>query len=293
MSETHGGLARAAVRASFERAASHYDEHAALQQEVAGRLLERLDLVRAQPARILDIGCGTGFCTRDLAARYPEAEIIGIDIAEAMAHTAARHQGDLSGAFLVADAEHLPLADNTIDFAISSLSLQWCDPIRLFAEMRRVLRPGGYLLFSSFGPDSLHELRAAWAEVDDGVHVHQFIDMHDLGDALMHCGFAEPVMDVDMIRLDYPDVLSMLRDLKGIGAHNAARERSRGLTGKDRFARFDAAYTAHALGDGRIPATYEIVYGQAWVPEHDIARPSGRNTITLDEIGGLVRRGRK
>lgn len=266
MTEESFALDRGQMRRAFERAASAYERAAWLQREIGARLLARLDVIRLTPNRILDLGCGSGYCARALHKRYRKAEVIGLDIAPAMLRAARRRDGWLRrGRWLGGDAERLPFAAASFDMVISNLSLQWCDPDRVFPEVARVLRPGGLFMFASFGPDTLRELRHAWAAVDGAPHVHGFIDMHDLGDALVRSRLAEPVMDVDRLTLTYKDVMSLLRELKDLGAHNVAHDRPRALTGKGRFARFRAAYEAQAR-DGRIPATYEVVYGQAWGP---------------------------
>lgn len=254
------------MREAFERAASEYDTAAVLQREIADHMLERLDLVKLKPETILDAGCGTGYCSRDLAKRYRRARILGLDIASSMVRRARSKAGWFSKSrFVCGDTEALPFATGSIDLVVSNLTLQWCRPEVVFAEYLRVLRPGGLLMFTSFGPDTLKELRQAWHDVDDRPHVHAFIDMHDLGDTLMRTGFTNPVMDIERFTLTYKDVTCMMRDLKQLGAHNVARGRSRGLMGKARFARFRQAYESltHA---GRIPATYEAVYGHAWAP---------------------------
>lgn len=290
MPDTAGGvwpaLDRRRLRASFERAAETYDEVAVLQRAIADRLLERLDVVKLQPAVVLDTGCGTGYVTRALARRYPCAQRIALDIAESMVRHTRRGFG-WRRLFLrpplhvCAAAEALPLASASVDMIVSNLALQWCDAPAAFAEFRRVLRPGGLLTFTTFGPDTLTELRRAWQAVDDRPHVHGFFDMHDLGDMLVHEGFADPVLDVERLTLTYGDVMEVLRDLKRLGAHNAAVQRARGLTGKRQFARFRAAYEARRL-DGRIPATYETVYGHAWAPES--APAAGVTTVPVASI---------
>lgn len=250
----------------FARAAATYDAAAVLQRQIGDNLLERLDVVRLAPEVVLDAGCGTGYCTRALARRYRRALVIGLDIADAMVRRARRASGWFGPRrYVCGDVEALPFAPQSVDLVVSNLTLQWCEPEAVFAEFVRVLRPGGLLMFTSFGPDTLRELRAAWRAADNGVHVHPFLDMHDVGDALVRAGFADPVMDVENFTLTFPDVHGLLRDLKHIGAHNAARGRAAGLTGKNRFARFVAAYQAMAQ-DGRIPATFEAVYGHAWAP---------------------------
>ena len=269
----HKNLSRAKLRLAFERAAETYDESAVLQREVAERMLMRLDLIKLNPSVIVDAGSGTGYCTRSLAGRYRGARVYAVDISHAMSRRAADKAGWFSRQrFVCGDAEALPLATASVDLLLSNLMLQWCDPEAVFTEFFRVLRPGGLLMFSSFGPDTLRELRAAWGAVDGAAHVHDFIDMHDLGDVLVHTRFADPVMDMEYFNLTYPDVMAVLRELKHLGASNAAVGRPGGLTGKSRFQRFTSAYRSSARNE-RIPATYEVVYGHAWVPE---AKPQSR-----------------
>lgn len=275
------------LRAHFARAARTYDSAAVLQREVADRTLARLDAVRHRPRAVLDAGSGTGYAVRALARRFRAARVTGVDIAHPMLVEARRQTGWFSAKpYVCGDIEALPFPDAKFDMVFSNLALQWCEPERALREFRRVLRAGGLLMFTTFGPDTLRELRAAWRAADaSGVHVHAFYDMHDIGDALLRVGFAEPVMDVERFTLTYRDVPSVLRDLHGIGAHNAARGAARTLTGKQRFARFRQAYEQQAQ-DGLIPATYEVVYGHAWVPD---ARPGGgRDTVAIpvDQIGG-------
>jgi malonyl-CoA O-methyltransferase len=195
---------------------------------------------------------------------------------------------DAATRFACGDAEALPLASASVDLIVSNLTLQWCRPPVVFAEFRRVLRPGGLLVFTSFGPDTLMELREAWRAADGaaGAHVHEFVDMHDLGDQLLHAGFADPVLDVERVVLTYAEVRGVLRDLKQIGAHNAAQTRARGLTAKGRFARFEQAYET-LRRDGVIPATYEVVYGLAWAPQRP---PTGAERETVVPLASIRRR---
>jgi malonyl-CoA O-methyltransferase len=282
------------VRTAFGRAAPTYDGAARLQHDLAEQLVERLDVVRFTPRDVLDLGCGTGYGAARLARRFPQARIVALDVAEGMVRRARDRTGGwrrfLPRTFvsprvqcLCADAETLPLAAASVDLVVSSLMLQWCDARTVFAQVQRVLRPGGLWLFSTFGPDTLKELRAAWRAVDESVHVHDFVDMHDLGDLLVGLGFADPVMDVERYTLHYPDVIEALRDLKRIGAHNIARQRARGLTGKEHFARFRAAYEAQAR-DGRIPVSYEAVFGLAWTPA-TVRMHGDTATIPVERIG--------
>ncbi|NHR04610.1 malonyl-ACP O-methyltransferase BioC [Chromobacterium haemolyticum] len=266
---------KARVRASFEKAAASYDSAAVLQREVSDRMSERLDYIKFQPQVVLDAGAGTGYGSAQLRARYPDARVVELDLAQAMlqASRAKQQSGDglLKKLFrpslpwqVVADVERLPLADASVDMIWSSLTIQWVNvPDSVFAEFRRVLKPEGMLMFSTLGPDTLHELRGAFAGVDRATHVNQFIDMHDLGDALMRAGFAEPVMDMEKIVLTYGRAREVMADLKAIGAHNATSGRGRGLMGKHAWQRVEAAYE-DLRRDGKLPATYEVVYGHAW-----------------------------
>ncbi len=257
------------ARRAFDAAAASYDEAAVLQREVGERLAGRLDWIRIEPKTVLDLGAGTGHLCGLLLERYRRADVVAVDFSASMLDRARRRgRWRRRPRAVCADAVALPFADQTFDLLVSNLMLQWCLPLELYlVEMRRVMAPNGLLMFSSFGPDTLKELRAAWREVDDRPHVHEFADMHDVGDALLATGFADPVMDMEMITLTYEDVLSLMRDLKAIGAVNAAEERPRGLHGRQAYQRLCRAYERFRDGAGRLPATYEVLYGHAWVPE--------------------------
>lgn len=271
-----------AIRTSFERAAAKYDEAAFLQQEVARRLDDHLDGVKIEPQRILDAGCGTGFGSGLLRARFPRADVIGLDLAQAMLQQALlRQRGGVWEKLrarlmpntphfqaLCGDLEQLPLARASFDMIWSSLALQWVGGGIAglqagFQGMHRVLRPGGLLIFASFGPDTLQELRAASTGLDAHQHVNRFIDMHDIGDALVHAGFGNPVMEMERITLTYADLADLLRDLKQIGAHTVLEGRRHGLMGKAAWRRLQQNYETFRR-DARLPATYEVVYGHAW-----------------------------
>ena len=286
----------AEVRRAFDHAAASYDAHAVLQREVCDRLLARLDFMTLQPARVLDVGSGTGYGLAHLRARYAEAELCALDIAPAMLNVArARlpqpgwtqralerltpHASRLTH-LVCADMERLPLAVNSMNLVWSSLALQWAhDLAATLKGIHRVLAPGGLLIFATFGPDTLKELRAAFAAIDDAPHVNRFIDLHDIGDMLIHAGFAGPVMEMEMLTLTYADLKTLMRDLKGIGAHNAAAARKRGLLGKSAWARLEQAYETQRLA-GRLPATFEVVYGHAWAGDKT-QREDGRQVIQV------------
>jgi len=283
---------KAAIRAAFDRAAGSYDAAAVLQREIADRLFDRLQPVRLEPARILDAGCGTGYAGALLRQRFGDARLIELDLSPAMLHAArARGRGGWlervsaffkgDGAVQVcADFEHLPLASASVDLVWSSLAIQWCNnPDLVFAEFMRVLKPGGLLMFATLGPDTLKELRAAFAGIDGHRHVNDFIDMHDLGDALVRAGFANPVMDMEMLTLTYDDVKGVLHDLRDIGANHTAQRRP-GLLGKRAWQTVLARYEAFRR-DGVLPASYEAVFGHAWKPDATPNRtlPDGRQII--------------
>ena len=270
-------LGPAAVRRSFARAAQSYDEAAVLQREVLTRLLERLDVLPSAPAVVLDAGSGTGLGARALSDRYPRAHVIAVDHAEPMARRSrARRRWFRRLHGVCADARRLPLRDASVDLVFSNLMLQWLGPPdAVFLEFRRVLRPEGRLVFTTFGPDTLLELRDAWATVDDRVHVNRFIDMHDIGDALLRTGFRDPVMDAERMTVTYRDTMALMRDLKAIGAHNVNAGRPRGLTGPRRLRAMQAAYERHRA-QGVLPATWEVVYGHALAPPAGTAVPVTR-----------------
>jgi malonyl-CoA O-methyltransferase len=278
----------ARVRRSFGRAAPGYDAAAVLQARVRAELLERLELVQLQPALVLDLGAGPGQATIELKRRYRASQVVALDLAEGMLREAKRRQTLLRRFHRVcADAAALPVRDGSADLVFSNLMLQWCnDPDAVFRECRRVLKPGGLLTFTTFGPDTLVELRRAWAEADGRTHVNRFIDMHDLGDALLRAGLAEPVMDVERFTLTYAEVRDLMRDLKGIGARNATAGRPKGLTGKATLAAMVGAYETRRC-EGRLPATFEVVYGQAWcpvaAPRH--AEQGGEIRVPVSRIG--------
>ncbi|HEY5994306.1 MAG TPA: malonyl-ACP O-methyltransferase BioC [Gallionellaceae bacterium] len=259
------------VRRAFSRAATQYDAAAVLQREVCMRMLEKLDYIKLQPASILDVGSGTGWGARQLGTRYKHAEIIALDIALGMLQASRGTSGWwhklFSGSkqrFLCADAEALPLAAQSVDMVWSNLALQWCNDLpATFSGLQRVLKTGGLLMFSTFGPDTLNELRVAFGGVDGHSHINRFADMHDVGDMLVAAGFADPVMEMERITLTYSDVKAVMQDLRSIGAHNATAGRAQGMMGRAKWARVVSNYET-LRRDGKLPATFEVIYGHAW-----------------------------
>ncbi|HMV52337.1 MAG TPA: methyltransferase domain-containing protein [Rhodocyclaceae bacterium] len=284
-------IERNAVLRNASRAARGYDAAAVLAREVSRRMGERLDLVKIQPQRILDVGCGTGADLRLLAERYPQAHRVGCDFSSAMLREAG---GELpwfkrllpggrarEAARVCGEASRLPFAERSMSMLWSNLMLHWLtDPLPALREMHRVLAIDGLLMFTAFGPDTLKELRRCFGQADDAPHVHRFIDMHDLGDALVGAGFAEPVMDMETLTLTYDSLDALLRDLRVSGGQCALAGRRRGLTGKQTWSRVRAAYELHRR-EGRLSATFEVVYGHAWKPAPRTA-PDGRNIVRFD-----------
>ncbi len=276
------------VRRAFSRAARDYDAAAVLQREVCGRMLEKLDYIKLQPQRVLDVGSGTGWGTRQLGGRYPKADITAVDIAIGMLQVARGTSGWWSKLFaarrenyLCADVEALPVASGSVGMVWSNLALQWCNDLpATFADLQRVLHVDGLLMFSSFGVDTLQELRMAFNNVDGYNHLSRFADMHDIGDMLVAAGFADPVMEMERITLTYSDVRAVMQDLKSIGAHNATAGRAPGMMGKAAWGRVTDNYEK-LRRDGTLPATFEIIYGHAWKPAPK-ATTDGRAIIRTD-----------
>jgi malonyl-CoA O-methyltransferase len=252
-----------------------------LQCEICDRLLERLDFMKLDPQQVLDVGAGTGYGLQQLRTRYAAANLIGLDLSTTMLMRARsklpatrwldRMSSRLiskpaaSTDFICADMERLPLKSHSVDLLWSSLALQWANDLEAtLRDFYRTLAPNGLLMFATFGPDTLKELRSAFAHIDDAPHVNRFADLHDIGDMLVNAGFASPVMEMEMLTLTYADLKSLMVDLKGIGAHNAATVRRRGLLGKSAWKILEQQYEGNRV-DGRLPATYEVIYGHAWV----------------------------
>jgi malonyl-CoA O-methyltransferase len=245
------------VRSAFNKASGQYDEHAFLQKEIATRLDAKLNVISGESNVILDLGAGTGLLSKQLSKRFPDSQLICLDFAQLSL------KNNPSSNKICADAYQLPLADNSVDMVISSLMMQWCPDLKqLFSEIHRVLKNDGLILFSTFGPDTLKELKKSWSVVDSEAHVNTFTDMHDIGDQMLGAGFQSPVMEMETLTLTYQTVTDLLRDLKAIGAQTV-NTRSKSLMGKDKFQLMIKMYESYRK-DGKLPATYEVIYGHAW-----------------------------
>lgn len=276
---------RRALGRSFGSASSRYDEAALLQRTVRQELLERLQHFSTTPRLIIDLGAGTAAATRELKARHPRATVVAADLSFGMLQHARKASGWLDRLrpskrieTAVVDAHRLPFRSGSVDLVFSNLMLQWCDLDEVFAEIRRVLSPEGWFVFSTFGAGTLQELRGAWAVVDANPRVHDFFDMHDIGSALTRAGLREPVLDVDRHVLRYSDPLSLMQSIKEIGAGNAALERPRGLTGPRILRAVSDAYPRDPAKGG-IVASWEVVYGAAFG-----APPAVTTQRDLDEV---------
>ena len=270
------------VRRHFAQAASDYEARATLQDRVGQEMLDRLDFLKIDPQVLLDLGAGTGLQSRRLNRRFPRAWILALDLALPMLQEARRRKGWRQRQwFLQADAESLPLRAQSLQMIFSNFVLQWLpDPRPALREMRRVLQPEGLLLCSSLGPDSLRELRQAFASVDAEAHVHTFLDMHDLGDAMVQAGFADPVLDIEHYELHYADLDSLLRDLRGIGAANSMPRA--GLFTPRKLQRLRCAYEELRTPEGKLPLHYEVIHAHAW-------RGAERHTPELHPVQFLPR----
>ena len=279
------------VAKSFSRAASTYEDVAVVQQAVLAEHLDRLSFTQIEPERILDLGSGTGTGSLQLAKKYKKTRVIAMDLAKGMLQehrkklSRFRNRTDL----LCADLDSLPIADESIDLVFSNLAIQWSNDLhQLIREFRRVLRTGGLLSFTTVGPDTLRELRDAWMSIGAEDHIHDFLDMHEIGDALISNGFGAPVLDVDRYTLTYPDVKSLLSDLKKLGATNASADRAKGMMGREMINKLTKSYENQRF-EGKLPLTYEIVYAHAWVPAENM-RPQDGSTVSHFPISEIKRR---
>ncbi len=280
-------LSKLEIRRHFSKAAAHYEKVNRLQQVVLERLLERLELIKLKPQQIMDLGSGPGHAASKLARRYRQAQVLEVDISADM----LRYSASQASRFfykrqrLCADVEQLALADNSIDLVFSNLMLQWSKDLdRAFVEVSRALTNNGLFIFSTFGPDTLLELRKSWQSADDKVHVNAFVDMHDVGDALIRAGFENPVMEVENITVHYDTVMQIMRDLKTLGANNANSGRRRTLTGKNRLNTMIKEYEKLRV-QGKLPLTYEVVYRHAWLPHTARSRRIDDNTLAFPVTG--------
>jgi len=274
-------------REFFDRIADRYDDHAALEREVCLRLLERTEFLRRSPLQILDLGCGTGLGSEQLKRKFRKAQLVGLDISRAMLSNARRRSSLMRPLKVVCgDIGALPFSHGTADMVFSNLASYWCtDLLAMFSEIRRVLRPGGMLLFTTLGPASFAGLRDAWTAADENMQVQVFPDLLEVGDALMAAGFREPVMDMEIITLQYPSLGAMIEELEATGTSLLFQ----GWERRDSLkAKLDAAF-ATGMIEGKFPLNFEIIYGTAFGPEEGQPRKTADGDVVTFSVDALLK----
>lgn len=280
------GLDKKQIRQQFSRAAKHYENHDFLQREVAERAFERLEYMQLAPEFILDLGAGTGRGARYLAQQFKRAKIIETDLSASMLGVSRAQQSRWLSRhrYVCADVEQLPFANDRFDLVYAGLSLQWCQNLeQSMAQIQNLTAEKGLFLFTTLGPDTLKELKAAFASITEANPVNEFLDMHVVGDCLTRAGFADPVLRTDIITVEYEEVFTLMRDLKGIGATNAHQQRGRGLAGRRYFSALATAYEQHRR-NGKLPATWEVVIGHAWGSAGPAPQRGGEQVFPLSRL---------
>ena len=290
------GIEKQRVRDDFSKAAASYDTAAVLQHEVCERTLERVEMLKLQPRRVLDIGTATGRSLKGLTSRFPNSSMIGCDLALPMLLWCRRHHDVVhTNALVCNDAEQLPFANGSVDLIFSSSTFQWCENLpQVFSECMRVLRIGGVLIFSTFGPDTLHQLRDSFATLDDYRHVHEFVDMHHIGDMLLAEHFADPVVDMEMIDIQYQSLSQLLQDLKNTGSRGkfgSVHVVAPGLMGRQKYRSLVQAYEEYRQDNGMLPASYEVIYGYARKSTDPVLEAADDNEVRIpvDHLQGRNR----
>lgn len=276
------------ISKAFNHHAAEYELAAKVQHEIGSRLLERLHYLKIAPQRILDLGCGTGVFSRELAQMYPKAQIVGVDLAHAMLLQAQKkHSWRRKWPLVSADMKQLPFATGAFDLVFANQVIHWGEPLEfVFRELNRVMKPNACLMFTTLGPDTFKELKHAWSGANAYAHVNEFPDMHDVGDCLMAEYFLEPVMDMELLAVHYESLPKLVRSLKAQGVKNVNSGRNQGLTGRDSWKKFEQNYSSLQTESGRYPLTYEVVYGHAWKGEK---RKTERGIETLIPISQIIR----
>ncbi len=252
---------------NFNKSARKFNDSDVLYSEIRKRLLDRLIFFNLNPQLILDIGSATGKGAVNLSEIFPESEIIAIDNSINMNKLSSSSYSKVDNInVLLGDAEKLPIRDNCVDLVFANLLLPWCNIDFVFNEISRTLKNGGLFLFSSFGPDTLVELRRAWHSIDDYIHVHAFFDMHDIGDILLKFNLVDPVLDVNKIYINYDNITKLISDIKGCGASNVAQGKRTSLTGKDKWKSFCSNFELNRE-NSKLNVTIEAIFGHAWCIE--------------------------
>lgn len=267
----------------FDRAASTFDGVDFVHRKTAAGLMDRLGPMLIDAKRILDLGGATGSASRDLGKRFRRSSVIVLDASHEMLRKAGKKRSWFSRvSTLRGNAMALPLQTGCVDLVFSNLLLPWIDDLQaMFVEVARTLKKGGLFVFSALGPESLSELREAWASVDEHQHVNPFADMHDIGDGLVQAGLRDPVLDTDFLNVSYRDTKSLFRDLTLLGARNCLSARAKTLTGKGRFRDMEDRLSCR-FKDGLLELRLELVYGHAW--GDGPPQPAGEYRIEPTEI---------
>ena len=255
---------------SFNKAAAHYDKHAIVQNEIGHRLIERLKVLDLSPHSVLDVGSGTGIFTQALQRFFPSSTVIGMDLSLSMIQQARKRlaHSSLTPHYACGNMQSLPFQNQCFDLIFSNFTLQWATDLPLlFKDFKRILSPKGVLLFTTLGPDTLQELRESLATFDHYEHIRPFYDMHDIGDMLMHAGYHDPVVDKECITVRYENVIHLLEDLKGVGSANLSASKNPGCLTKHWLKNLQSAYEPFRDLNHLYPATYEIIYGYALIPQ--------------------------
>jgi len=271
---------------AFNRHASDYEQAADVQHEIGERLLERLHYLKMQPQYVLDVGCGPGALTARLKKQYPNAHIVGLDLAFEMLKLANKKQRWRQKWGLVnADMAALPFVSGQFDLIFSNQVIHWAPSLAaVMREFNRVLRPSGCIMFSTLGPDTFLELRQAFDKVDTHAHVNDFLDMHDIGDCLLNEKFADPVMDMDKLTAHYKSLTDLVYGLKSQGVRNIHANRNAGLMGKQAWSLFEQSMAVFCTAEQKFPLTYEVVYGHAWKGAQQRTEHGVETLISVDQL---------
>lgn len=272
----------------FSKQAAEYEQAATVQAEIGQRLFDRLQYLKIAPKYILDLGCGPGSFSKQLAKRYPKAHIIGLDIAQAMLQQAKSKQSFRKKWSLTrANMQHLPFASGLFDLVFSNQALHWAYPLdTTFRELNRVMNVNGCFMFSTLGPDTFKEIKHAWAKVNAYAHTNEFMDMHDVGDVLMQEQFLDPVVDMEQLAVHYSSLSELIDSLKNQGVKNIHQRRNPGLTGKNNWQQFVSNFESLTTQTGKYPLSYEVVYGHAWKGANS---KTSTGTETMIPISKIVR----
>lgn len=257
------------ISKAFGKHAEEYERAAKVQQEIGERLFERLHYLKIAPQRILDLGCGPGSFSKELSLLYPKAQIIGLDLVPGMLALARKKQGwRRRWSLVAADMRQMPFATGMFDLVFTNQVIHWADPLaHVFREINRVMNVNGCLMFTTLGPDTFKELKIAWSGANHFAHVNEFCDMHDIGDSLMAEHFLDPVMDMELLSVQYETLPKLIAALRAQGVRNINPERNHGLTGRSAWQQFEKNYEGLITDSGKYPLTYEVVYGHAWKGE--------------------------